>query len=306
MTFIWTLTALTLATLAFVFYPLFMRRGGRPLPVGVEGDPRIELENQRDSLLRQLKELDYETSAGYLDEAAAGTTAGQVREELSQVLANLDKQEKEPDATTDANQGDDQNAALKRTVDKAGGAVALILVAALSMGLYIAMGSPKQVPSPEPQAAAPSESDINTMVANLAARLQNEPDNIEGWMQLGRSYSYMQRYDKAIEAYAHVLTVDSENMDAAVGLAESQVKGSDPEQFRLGIDLFKDIMAKDPNRPEPLWFLGSIALRGGEKNLAIDMWERLLTIIPPDSPARETLESAIEEAKKLPEPQNNP
>ena len=36
----------------------------------------------------------------------------------------------------------------------------------------------------------------------LAARLQQEPDNAEGWVMLARSYTSLKRFDDAAVAYA--------------------------------------------------------------------------------------------------------
>jgi cytochrome c-type biogenesis protein CcmH len=55
---------------------------------------------------------------------------------------------------------------------------------------------------------------ILTMVGNLAARLEQQPDDVEGWARLGRSYMVLNQPDKAREAYAHALKLKPE--DAAL------------------------------------------------------------------------------------------
>lgn len=52
-------------------------------------------------------------------------------------------------------------------------------------------------------AAAP---DINAMVAGLAARLEKNPDGLEGWMRLVRAYAVMGEPDKAKAALARART----------------------------------------------------------------------------------------------------
>jgi cytochrome c-type biogenesis protein CcmH len=41
---------------------------------------------------------------------------------------------------------------------------------------------------------------IQSMVERLAARLEDEPNDLEGWMQLGNAYSVLGRVDEAIDA----------------------------------------------------------------------------------------------------------
>ena len=49
------------------------------------------------------------------------------------------------------------------------------------------------------------EAMINAMVERLAARLEQQPDDVEGWSRLGRSYMVLHRPDKARDAYARAL-----------------------------------------------------------------------------------------------------
>ena len=87
---------------------------------------------------------------------------------------------------------------------------------------HIAATDPSK-PAPPAEAAAPGNPDaadvaaaegmsgadrqqmIMGMVETLAARLQNEPDNFEGWMRLVRSYGVLGMKDKAAEALATAL-----------------------------------------------------------------------------------------------------
>ena len=63
---------------------------------------------------------------------------------------------------------------------------------------------------------------IRTMVESLDSRLKNDPNNIEGWKRLVRSYVLLQQPDKAAEALSRGLAAfpaDSENGKALIALA---------------------------------------------------------------------------------------
>ena len=64
---------------------------------------------------------------------------------------------------------------------------------------------------------------ILAMVGKLAARLENEPDDVEGWTRLGRSYMVLNQPDKAREAYAHALKLkpDDATLKQAFEAAQS-------------------------------------------------------------------------------------
>ncbi len=55
---------------------------------------------------------------------------------------------------------------------------------------------------------------ILAMVGNLAARLEQQPDDVEGWARLGRSYMVLNEPQKARDAYAHALKLKPD--DAAL------------------------------------------------------------------------------------------
>lgn len=93
---------------------------------------------------------------------------------------------------------------------------------------------------PDPQAsqgpmAGMSESQnaqINQMVERLATRLESEPDDIEGWLRLIRSYTVLQNLDKAQEALqtaTFTFLTQPENLQRILGLAEELELTRGPE-----------------------------------------------------------------------------
>ena len=49
---------------------------------------------------------------------------------------------------------------------------------------------------------------IQGMVDSLASRLQENPEDVEGWRRLGRAYNVLGRTDDAANAYREVLSRD--------------------------------------------------------------------------------------------------
>ncbi len=61
---------------------------------------------------------------------------------------------------------------------------------------------------------------ILAMVGNLAARLEQQPDDVEGWARLGRSYMVLNEPQKARDAYAHAVKLKPD--DAALQQAYAE------------------------------------------------------------------------------------
>jgi cytochrome c-type biogenesis protein CcmH len=62
---------------------------------------------------------------------------------------------------------------------------------------------------------------INAMVERLAARLETEPDDVDGWVRLGRSYMVLNRPDRAREAYARAIKLKPGDAEIGRALAEA-------------------------------------------------------------------------------------
>ena len=76
--------------------------------------------------------------------------------------------------------------------------------------------------------ASPEEREamIKAMVERLAVRLEQQPDDVEGWSRLGRSYMVLHRPDKAREAYARALRLRPDDPALKQGLAAAAAQAA--------------------------------------------------------------------------------
>lgn len=290
MAWIWVLPVLLCGTLAVVFQPLFSRGGNRPLPRGLEGDLWAELVQQRDRLLRQLKE--WQSEAGGDPEEVAIQRG--MEQELAAVLVRLDGLGESPTGT---DQGSSCGEAVWTRADMGFAAVVLVLLVVLAGGLYLGLGRPTPVPAGG-VAHAPAQEDVLVAIERLAQRLVQEPDNLDGWLRLARSQAMVGNAVEAKRAYTHVLSRQGGHIEATVGLAELQIQGGVDTDVRQGVALLEALLEKNPSHPEVLWLLGAVAARGGDFSRAVTFWQRVLPVLPEGSEARATVEMAIREARE--------
>jgi cytochrome c-type biogenesis protein CcmH len=176
------------------------------------------------------------------------------------------------------------------------GCVATIVI--ISLGLYAYQGRPG-LPS---GAGTGEQPDIEAMVTSLAARLENEPDDLNGWKMLGRSYMTMQNFAGAVQAYERALEIEeSQNPQTMVDLGAALLA-----RDKTGIEgrtaaLFESALALDPNNPNALFYGGIAALNRGDTELAAERWEILLGLNPPDE-IRGVLEQRVAEWRGEPLP----
>lgn len=127
---------------------------------------------------------------------------------------------------------------------------------------------------------------IAGMVEGLAMRLEDNPDDFEGWIMLGRSYGVIGQYEKSIEAYARALAMRPEDLN--VRIAHAQAMLARLEARRALIDeptkrALEDILSRDASDQFALFFLGVAAQQGDDPATAKAHWEKLLARLPPES-----------------------
>lgn len=178
----------------------------------------------------------------------------------------------------------------------------VLLIVGMSVGLYAHRGQ-SDIPSVSSSDAAP---DVEAMVASLAARMQDEPDNIEGWKMLGRSYMSLQDFAAAVTAYERAVELEnSEQAQTLVDLGAAILARDNARIEGRTSALFESALAIEPNNPSALFYGGIAALNRGNTDLAADRWEILLSLNPPEN-IRGVLEQRIAEWRGEPPPSAAP
>jgi cytochrome c-type biogenesis protein CcmH len=134
-------------------------------------------------------------------------------------------------------------------------------------------------------APAPSQADVGpevaAMVAKLEKHLQDEPDDLKGWLMLGRSYLTLNRLDDALVAYDHSRRLDAKSPEAALGLGEAMSLKAGGEITPPASQLFEEALSEAPGNPQALLYAGFAAATRGDRALARSRWQALKSMHPP-------------------------
>lgn len=155
----------------------------------------------------------------------------------------------------------------------AGLIASVVVVLGVSAVVYSSIGTP--VP-PEPVAT------VEEMVAALDQRLQENPEDVDGWKMLGRSYMQLQNYPKAIAAFERVAELETPPSAQTMALLGEAllIKEGSASSGRI-TQLFESALSLEPANPKALFYGGIIAIERGNRELAADRWEALLALSPP-------------------------
>jgi cytochrome c-type biogenesis protein CcmH len=158
------------------------------------------------------------------------------------------------------------------------GAVAALLVIGAAGGLY-PLWSNWNWHAPAAAAAAPRP-DILAMVAKLEQHMREYPDDMQGWLMLGRSYIALERPEDAVTAYDHAHRL-GKNADAALGLGEALSMRAGGDITPDAAQLFEEALNLSPTNAKALLYGGFAAAIRGDKALARDRWQALKELHPP-------------------------
>lgn len=277
MTAFWIIAGLLVAgALLFVLPPLL---SARPRPAA-ESATNIEV------LRDQLRELEADRAAGSIDDAQYA----HAREDLERRV--LEEGAGAPPPPSAARPG--------RLAALAVG-LALPLIAISS---YFALGSPgaldaRRAGAGEGAAHALGPEQIQAMAERLAQRLRQQPDDVDGWRMLARSYSVLGRHAEAAQAYATLVDLvpgDAQLLaDYADTLAMAQGRRLQGEPERI----IARALAADGNNLKALALAGTVAFDKQDYKRAIAHWEKILALVPADSDAARSIAASIQEARTL-------
>jgi len=118
---------------------------------------------------------------------------------------------------------------------------------------------------------------IAAMVAKLADSLKQAPDDPKGWAMLGRSYSVLQRFGEAEQAYAEANNRSAEpNPEWLADQAEARAFADGRRIDEQALGLFAKALSANPNDGKSLWYSGLAAAQANEYEKAREYWLRLL------------------------------
>ncbi len=131
--------------------------------------------------------------------------------------------------------------------------------------------------------AAPSAPEVEAMVAKLESRLRDAPNDVTGWLMLGRSYMTLDKSAQGLSAYQKAYDLDSNNVEAAMGLGEALIVADERAIVGKAGELFESVLAREPDNPKALWYGAVGALAAGNLPRAHERLQHMLGLNPPEN-----------------------
>ncbi len=177
---------------------------------------------------------------------------------------------------------------------------------------YLQIGNPRLTPQGRPEAVPESpaaestqpnspmaQPNIEANVASLAQRLQQNPNDVQGWTMLGRSYVSMEKYKEASDAYARATALKPDDADLLADYAFVMAMANGRRLQGAPQELIRKSLRIDPDNAKALELAGSAAFETKDYKQAVEYWERLRAKTPAGSELAQTITQRIKEANTL-------
>jgi cytochrome c-type biogenesis protein CcmH len=270
------------------------------LPPLLRKDPAANLDlssnqNQRNVMIarQRLAELNEQKQSGVLSQALYDEQLAELEQTLSSDLYAL-----EPPSLPAKSEGR---------------WLAYVIMLALPLtaaSLYWALGNVQAISDSEEMAKAnpevPNLADIHRMVNGLAEKLKTHPDDAQGWFMLGRSYLQLEQYPKAADALANAHRLLGDQPDVMLAYAQAIAFANGRNLTGKPAELINKVLTLEPNNMNALWLGGMLKIQQNDAPGAIQLWQKLETLLPPGSDAQKQMLAVLEKFSPLDSQQQAP
>lgn len=150
----------------------------------------------------------------------------------------------------------------------------------------------------EVQAMLGSIGSTDVLIERVKARLDKTPASAHGWYLIGKLYLSQGDNAHAQEAFALALNLNPNDEQTLLHYAQTVWNGHHQAFDKHTRTLLQNLLQKNPNQPDALAMLAMDAFTRHHPKIAIRYWERLLTLVPPDSNEAKSIRQALSNARQ--------
>ncbi len=173
--------------------------------------------------------------------------------------------------------------------------IAALLVPIAGLGLYMHWGSSEKVALTMSLVEQPKT--IDEMIQRLEDTVRLQPESVDAWYFLGRSYMSEKRPKEAANAYEKTIELVGRQPDLLGQWAQALYFANDNQWSDELQVLVDEALRQDPNEASSLGLLGIAAFEDKRFQDAIDAWTQLSKSLDPQDPSTQAIQTGIERAR---------
>ncbi len=177
----------------------------------------------------------------------------------------------------------------------------IVSVPVLSLVMYGLLGQPEALDPLALKQGVSNEAEVTpeklaTMAAALTRRLEDEPNNVEGWVMLARVQRALGQFEPSGQSLRKALAL-SQDDNLAIDLAEVLAQQNAGNFAGEPWAIIQRVLKADPRHLNGLFLAGSASYTESNYSAALRFWERAREVVAADSPDAPELDRAISEAR---------
>jgi cytochrome c-type biogenesis protein CcmH len=174
-----------------------------------------------------------------------------------------------------------------------------VFICVLATGLYFLVGNPAGLTEGATRNDnAEALATVNALIAKLETKMQQNPDNPEGWAMLARGYALLGRWDDAERALGRIGPTLNQDASLLADLAEILAKKNGTFVGRPD-ELILQALQLEPDNGKALYLAGAAAFEKGQHTVAVARWEQLKRQIDPQSDIARNVVAGIAKAREM-------
>lgn len=173
--------------------------------------------------------------------------------------------------------------------------IAALLVPVAGLGLYMYWGASEKVELTLSLAEQPKT--VEEMIKRLEDTVRLQPESVDAWYFLGRTYMSEQRPKEAAHAYEKTIELVGRQPDLLGQWAQALYFANGNKWSAELQSLLDEALSQDPNEATSLGLLGIAAFEDKRFQDAIDAWTQLSKSLDPQDPSYQAIQTGIERAR---------
>lgn len=168
-----------------------------------------------------------------------------------------------------------------------------IFIPLSAIGFYLMVGTPEAISlASEPRQ---SHAEVDDYISGLEKRLEETPDDLQGWQLLSQTYLALGRYTDAKRGYLRVLTLGGEAAHVYSSLADAVALDAGGQITQEAADYVRRALALEPTNRQALWLAGLSAMQIGDEATAKRYWTTLMPLLDDAPKQQKELGKILEE-----------
>ncbi len=173
--------------------------------------------------------------------------------------------------------------------------------------IYIAIGSSSLIARAENEARQPmnhpdaGEGNLNLegMATRLERKLEANPENLDGWVLLAKTYYEVQQYPKALLAFEKAVKLAPNDATLLADYADLMILSNNGVFDGKSEKLIERAVLSNPEHPKALLLKATVLFKHEDYKGAISIWKKLLQVEAVPESIKVDIRANIEEASKF-------